>query len=207
MKEIDLSAVRSRLPRGSINLIAEKLGIDPKIVSHVFKNGWYSEYRDKVLEVALSIIKGNTEASKSVIQEADSLGLTTTSLFPIRKKSKAMKEQSVESGVPGFADLFSLTREELEDYIKENTLEINPDDFDSFWKGAEKNRLALVYAICEELEMDVPDWDDIHSEDRDNLEEIIDDLELETDPKDFEDDEELATEICGELGIEEPEEE
>jgi len=207
MKEVDLKAVRSRLPKGSINLIADKLGISNKIVSDVFNRGWYSQYRDKVLEVALSIIKGNTEASKSVIQEADSLGLTATSLFPIRKKKVAMKEQSVESGVPGFADLFSLTREELEDYIKENDLETNPDDFDSFWKGAEKNRLNLVYAICEELEMDIPDWDEIQELEHNDLIEVIEDLGLEIDPSNFESDEELANEICSELGIDEPEEE
>jgi len=207
MKEVNLQAVRDRLPRGSINLIAERLGISAKIVSHVFAHGWYSEYRDRVLEVALSIIKGNSEASKSIIQEADSLGLTTTSLFPIRKKKVVMKEQGINVGVPGFADLFSLDREGLEDYIKENDLETDPDDFDSFWKGSEKNRLNLVYAICEELGMDIPDWDEIHDLDRGNLIEIIDDLGLETDPDDFKDNEELADEICEELGLEEPEEE
>jgi hypothetical protein len=207
MKEVNLIAVRERLPRGSINLIAEKLGIAPVIVSHVLRNGWYSEYRDRVLELALSIIKGNNEASKSMIKEADSLGLTTTSLFPIHKKSKAMKEQSTITGKPGFADLFSLDREGLEDYIKVNALETNPDDFNSFWKGEEKNRINLIYAICEELEMGVPDWDEIHNLDREDMIEVIDDMDLGTNPDDFDDDEELANEICGELGIEEPEEE
>jgi len=207
MKEVDLRAVRSRLPKGSINLIADQLGISNKVVSDVFNRGWYSQYRDRVLEVALSIIKGNTEASKSVIQEADSLGLTTTSLFPIRKKKVVMKEQSTMRGKPGFADLFNLGREELEDYIKENALETDPDDFNSFWKGAEKNRVDLVYAICKGLGLDMPDWDDIQNLDRGELIEVINDLELETDSGEFDDDEELADAICEELGIEEPEEE
>ena len=198
MKEVNLIAVRDRLPRGSINLIAERLAIDPKIVSHVFKNGWYSQYRDKVVEIALSIIKSNTEASKSIIKEADSLGLTTTSLFPIRKK----KIQTERSSKTGFADLFCLDREELEEYIKENSLETNPDDFNSFWKGAEKNRLALVYTICEELELDVPDWNEIQALENDELIEVINDLKLEASP----DDEDLADAICAELGLEDIEE-
>ena len=211
MKEVDLRSVRSRLPKGSLKLIGDQLGISNKVVSDVFNRGWYSQYRDKVLEIALSIIKGNIESSKSIIQEADSLGLTTTNLFPIRKKSKTMKEQSIESGVPGFADLFNLGREELEDYIKENELETDPDDFNNFWKGAEKNRVALVYAICKGLGLDVPDWDDIQELERSEMIEVVTDLELDTDSGDFEDtddgNKDFADAICEELGIEEPEEE
>ena len=119
MKELDLAAIRSRLPRGSINQIAERLAIDPKVVSHVFKNGWYSEYRDKVVEVALEIIKSTQDASKNIIKQAEVLGLTTTRLFPITKKVKTIRK---DYGVPGFADLFQFSREDLEDYVKENSL-------------------------------------------------------------------------------------
>lgn len=207
MKTVDLKALRERLPFGSLNLIAERLGISAKVVSAVFIYGWYSDHRESVIMAALDILKEKQEKENAVIQEADSLGLTTNTLFPIHKKKVVMKEQSVNAGTPGFADLFSMDREELEDYIKDNVLETNPDDFDSFWKGAEKNRLNLVYAICEELEIDVPDWDEIQELDRGQLKEIITDLGLEVNPSDFENDDELASEICEELGIEEPEEE
>ena len=206
MKEVNLIAVRNRLPHGSMLLIAEKLNIDQKIVSSVLRKGWYPQYKDKVLEVALSIIKGNVDSSKSVIKEADALGLTTTSLFPIPKR----KMQTERPSGTGFADLFNLGREELEDYIKENALETDPDDFNSFWKGAEKNRVDLVYAICKGLGLDMPDWNDIQNLEREELIEVINDLELETDSGEFDDEEEgnqeLANAICEELGIREPEE-
>jgi hypothetical protein len=202
MKEVDLTAVRNRLPRGSINLIAERLAIDPKIVSHVFLNGWYSEYKDKVLQAALAIIRGNVEAGKAITKEAEGLGLTTTSLLPIRKKTKTMKGKNVK-GTPGFADLFELDRDELDAYTSENGLETNPDDFKDFWKGSERNRINLVYAICEELDMDVPDWDDIHEIERVDLVSIVEDLNLDINSEDYEENEELADEICTALGLEE----
>lgn len=206
MKDINLVAVRERLPRGSINQIAETLGLDPKIVSHVFKNGWYSEHRDKVIEVALSIIRGKTESSDSILSDAEELGLTTTSLTPIKKK----KQSTPTAEKPGFADLFELTREELAEYISENGLETDPEEHSSFWKGSNKNRLGLIYAICDELDLSVPDWDEVHDLDRDDLEDVVDDMELDIDTEDFNDDEDgnkgFADAICEALGLEEPEE-
>jgi len=207
MKTVNLKALRERLPFGSLTLIAERLGISAKVVSAVFTYDWYPAQRENVIKVALEIIKEKQEKENAIIQEAENLGLTTTSLFPIRKKKATMKEQNVESGVPGFADLFCLDREELERYIKENDLETDPDDFESFWKRSETNRIDLVFAICEELEMDVPDWDEIHNLERDDQIEGIENLCLEIDPSDFENDNDLADAICEELGLEEPEEE
>ena len=207
MKTVDMKALRERLPFGSLGLIGERLGISAKVVSAVFVYGWYSEHRENVIKAAMDILKEKQEKDSAIMQEAEGLGLVTTSLFPIPRKRAVVKELNTEGGLPGFADLFEMNREELEDYALENDLEVDPDDFDSFWRGAEKNRIALVYAICEELEMDVPEWDDIHEETRGNLEEIIEDLELEIDPKDFDEDKDLADEICQELDIEEPEDE
>jgi hypothetical protein len=169
-------------------------------------NGWYSEYKDKVVQAALSIIRGNVEANKAIIKEADGLGLTTHSLMPIRKKTKNMKGKNVR-GTPGFADLFVLDRDELEAYVAENGLETNPSDYRDFWKGAERNRINLVYAICEEFGMDVPDWDDIQEEDRETLEEVVDTLNLDIDPEDYDDDQEFANAVCQALGLEEETEE
>ena len=204
MKDVDLSAIRSRLPRGSINIIADQLSIDPKIVSHVFTHGWYSQYKDQVVQAALSIIKDKTEATKSLIKDADGLGLTATTLRPIPKKAK--RKDNVPRAEAGFADYYDLTREELEDFIKDNGLTVDPDDYSDFWKGSEKNRMELLYAICDEIGADVPDWDDVHDETRENLEDIIDNFNLEIDLTDYDDDVELADRICEELCIESPEE-
>ena len=113
--------------------------------------------------------------------------------------------------MPGFADLFELTREELCDFIIDNGLQTDPDDYSSFWKGSNKNRLDLLYAICDELELSVPDWGEVHELDRNDLEDVVEDLELDINVADFDDDndgsEELASSICEALGLEEPEEE
>ncbi|MEA2054283.1 MAG: hypothetical protein U9O96_04090 [Candidatus Thermoplasmatota archaeon] len=101
MKNINIYAVRARLPHGSLAQIAETLNLSRNTVSNFFNKGWYPYLSEDILTEAISILKGS-RVSDDLISEADNLGLTGGGGFRPRRKYGQKDKKGT-----GF-DLFSL---------------------------------------------------------------------------------------------------
>jgi hypothetical protein len=203
MTTVNLVEVRRRLPHGSLSRIADTVGVSVRIVGDVFKYGWYPQYHNQVVEAALSIID-ETIIDPDVVKHAQELNLTSPHSIFVPKKGKKKKKNIVElEDEITYMDIFGRDEDELIEFIQENELETNPDDYQKLLGGCDLWK--LMCAVARELEL-IPDWDEIHEMDREELEDLVEELclEEEIDLEDYDYDEDgdndLADEIAEYLG-------
>lgn len=205
MKSIDLQAVRSQLPQGSLTKIANQLGIDVRIVSRVFE-GEIKNWRDQVLQVAFSLIDNLNDQQKVLNEKAKKLGFLNDFISPIKKKK--IRDSDDERLL--LDDIFSLTVDEAIEFIDDNKIAVNPDHYTKLLGGYDELGLKNAIAIEQGL---YPTKDEVLAMSREELEELHDamtlDEEINLDDYDNSDDgdNDLAEAIIKELDIPEEDEE
>lgn len=92
VRVIDFQELRQRLPRGAITAIADKIGVDPRVVSEVFNNGWHKQYHSKVLAYSIAILK-EENLEPELLEDAEAMKLMTTDLYalPVKKKKRKVE--------------------------------------------------------------------------------------------------------------------
>lgn len=157
----------------------------------------------------------------NIIALPSELGEAEEEKAPAKKEAKApakpAKEEKAKPKKKTWQDLVDMEEDELKELIDEDEIDVDADDFEDDEDG-------LREAIAEELEIEIPKkapakgkkeekeeedeklaWSDLVEMDRDEMEELIDDEELDVDADDFEDDDEgLRKAIAKEMKIEVP---
>lgn len=146
-----------------------------------------------------------------------------------KKKEPEPEQEEEQEEAPGseeaeeafkWQDLIDLDYKGLKNLVKEYDLEANPKDFD---KDDEDEVMEFRKEIAGEIDVEVPEegeeeseetetkddaytWKDLKEMDFDELEDVCDEENLETDPDDYEEDDEdkLRKAIAKELKIEIP---
>jgi len=178
--------------------------------------------------VSLSIQK---EELLELLGEEDEPEAEATKKEKEKKKSAPVEEETDEAEDDSYTwdDLKEMDFEELKDLVKDNDLDTDPTDFD---EDDEAEVIAFRKEIAEEIEIEIPEedeedeedsepeaepeaeddsytWDDLKEMDFEELEELCDEQNLDTDPTDFDEDEngdeeKLRRHIAKELGITPP---
>lgn len=95
MTNISLIDIRRKLPHGAIVRIAERCGVDARIISEVLNRGWHPKLRNKVINYSLDEIESMYPDEK-VVERLKIVELDKEDVFaiPQRKVKKAGKKSN-----------------------------------------------------------------------------------------------------------------
>lgn len=75
---VNVREIRRRLKHGDLKIIAKRCGTDPRMVAEVLNKGRDSAGRyDEIVSCALDLLKGESEAKKSIVAKAKEQGFAT----------------------------------------------------------------------------------------------------------------------------------
>jgi hypothetical protein len=147
MTSVDLKKIRSQLPYGSLNRIADTVGIAPGTVSLVFSYGWYPQYHSRIVDAALSIIDESIIDS-DVLKHAEELGMTSSHSVFVPRKPRKSKTSSASGWGEDFDDdesaLEELNFDDLCELVVYEDVDIDLDDFDVGFLTTESGRAAAL---------------------------------------------------------------
>lgn len=135
-----------------------------------------------------------------VSADADSTGISLSQWLIEAVKSYLTYENF------SWDDLVDLDWDELVEFVDDQDLDINPADYRNFWSGKDED--GLREEIADELDIDVEvglTWDDLSEYDWEQLENCVEFLDIDINPADYENEDDLRESIAVELEIEMPE--